>query len=416
MPTSRRARRRSSNLYSPQHGTAAPRNERRSETIDDAHELPEPEVDEEHDEELFIELDADNEEVAKNTAEGSIGMSLEDYLAQKNVNPPSVASWKDVDSDIVTATIGEATEIVWKEGKDEIGFFRRKVFMPKFHTEKPSLKQIADLLFGPNSSIVRLFQQKLGYNHAEFSNFMRTFFVQSAYRLSATQMYSKESYIRTLSLMAKEAYIMMWKKVGKCNLPEDYAAYSHVSGQTFWAGLEAALNADLQEHVLPSFLADDEVEQFRAIFDDDKMHFNLKPGNQTASLKQSQHIRDNRKGPVCHHSVLSASGVLIGCTFERPGDKTTSCTQRIVKSQMVPMQGGDASEVQNLSRLTVGGDRAYQNQDLFFGTFIPSGARVLGTKARSRDNPFCFGWTLDSKDKQQDVPMNGAKTLMIKKV
>jgi hypothetical protein len=108
---------------------------------------------------------------------------------------------------------------------------------------------------------------------------------------------------------------------------------------------------------------------------------------------------------------------LIGCsTFERPGDKTTSCTQRIVKSQMVPMQGGDASEVQNLSRLTVGGDRAYQNQDLFFGTFIPSGARVLGTKARSRDNPFCFGWTLDSKDKRQDVPMNGAKTLMIKKV
>jgi hypothetical protein len=55
---------------------------------------------------------------------------------------------------------------------------------------------------------------------------------------------------------------------------------------------------------------------------------------------------------------------------------------------------------------------------LLFDTFIPSGANVLGTKARPKDNPFVFGMPeLDStKDKRYDVSMNGAKTIMIQKV
>jgi hypothetical protein len=227
----------------------------------------------------------------------------------------------------------------------------------------------------------------------------------------------EESYVTTTTLMKKEEYIKIWKEIGVCSLPTDQVSFSHVSGPTFWSALEASLNADLQSHVLPSFLADEEVEHFRTIFDDDKMHFNMRRGKPTAALQQGQHIRDNRKGPVCHHCVLSASGVLVGCSFERSGDKTSTCTQRIIKSQIVPMQGGDASQVQNLTRLSVGGDRAYQNKELLFDTFLESGANVLGTKARSRDNPFCFGMKLDpTRDKREDVPMNGAKTLMIKKV
>eukprot|EP00978_Attheya_sp_CCMP212_P026958 scaffold89731_cov59-Attheya_sp.AAC.2 len=80
----------------------------------------------------------------------------------------------------------------------------------------------------------------------------------------------------------------------------------------------------------------------------------MKCGKATVALQQSQHIRENCRGPVYHHAVLSASGVVIGCAFERPGEKTSTCTQQIFKIQIVPMQGGVASEVQNLTRLSVG--------------------------------------------------------------
>jgi hypothetical protein len=416
MPRSRR--RNSSILASPQPGSV--------DQEGDAHRAATTERsnDEEDsdNEELYLEIDCDDwdddDEVADNTAEKGIGMSLADYRAQELVKTPTVQSWKDVDCNVVTATIGEATDIAWTQGKDELGFFRRKVFLKNFNTVKPSLLQIVNLLLGPESNIARLFEKKLGMKNQTFKMFLRTFFVQSAYRLSTSEMFMPESYVKTVTLMKKEEYTKNWKEIGACNLPNDQIAYSHVSGPTFWAGLESSLNDDLQSRVIPSFLADEEVEKFRAIFDDDKMHFNMKRGNPTAALQQSQHIRDNRRGPVCHHAVLSASGVVIGCAFERPGDKTSTCTQRIVKSQIVPMQGGDASEVQNLTRLSVGGDRAYQNKELLYDTFMPSGANVLGTKARSRDNPFVFGMPkLDqTKDKRQDVPMNGAKTLMIKKV
>jgi hypothetical protein len=406
----RRNRRQSSALASPLHNLIDDR-----EGNDGAAQRGDAELAIE--EENYIEIDDDDEEIVQNLVENTIGMSIDDYIANEKANVISVESWKDVRCEAATGTIGEATEIVWKEGKDEIGFFRRRVFGPKFGTQSPSLYQVSELLMSPHSSessIARLFEQKLKWSMSKFTLFLRTFFVQSAYRLSVTAMYSSESYLRTHTLMDKGEYVALWRDIGTSGLPKDQHTHSHVSGQTFWAGLEAAFNDDLSTNVMPSFLADEEVEQFRVIFDDDKMHYNLKKGKPSASLKQNQHIRDNRKGPVCHHSVLSASGVVIGCAFERTGDTTTTCTQRIVKQQIVPMQGGGTLR---LAGLAVGGDRAYQNKDLLFETFLPAGAKVLGTRPRSKDNPFYFGAPLDpSKDKRQTVPMNGAKTLMIKKV
>eukprot|EP00978_Attheya_sp_CCMP212_P029624 scaffold105913_cov67-Attheya_sp.AAC.1 len=84
---------------------------------------------------------------------------------------------------------------------------------------------------------------------------------------------------------------------------------------------------------------------------------------------------------------------------------------------MVPMQGGDSSSLRHLNRLSLGGDQAYQNKDMLFKTILPSGAQVLGTKQCTKDHPFTYGQKMDpTKDKREDVPMNGAKTLLIKKV
>eukprot|EP00978_Attheya_sp_CCMP212_P041789 scaffold244224_cov48-Attheya_sp.AAC.1 len=77
---------------------------------------------------------------------------------------------------------------------------------------------------------------------------------------------------------------------------------------------------------------------------------------------------------------------------------------------MVPMQGGNSSSLWHLNRLSLRGDRAYQNKDMLFETILPSGAQVLGTKQRTKDHPFTYGQKMDPiKGKREDVPMNGAK-------
>jgi hypothetical protein len=365
----------------------------------------------------FLE-DDDLDEVEGNDAVAGIGMSFDDALANDSAQAPKIQAWKDVPvlQTNVRATIGEPTEVVWSEAISEMNFVR-EVFQKNFGTRRPSIGQLSDLLFGPESKIFGVFKDNLQWSIEDFKSFIKTFVVLSTYKLSVTNMYCAQSYIETISLLAREAYITCWRDISLCSLESNHHARSHIAGQTFWAAIENALNTDLRTKILPSFLADANIESFRTIFDDDKMHFNLGKGRTSASLKMSRHIRDNRIGPVCHEAVLSASGLLVGCAFEKGGDTTKSCTTRILKEQMVPMQGGDSSSLRNLNRLSIGGDRAYQNKDMLFETILPSGAKVLGTKQRTKDHPFTYGQKIDpATDKREDVPMNGAKTLLIKQV
>jgi hypothetical protein len=81
------------------------------------------------------------------------------------------------------------------------------------------------------------------------------------------------------------------------------------------------------------------------------------------------------------------------------------------------MQGGATTGNGTLQKLIVGGDRAYQNRELLYETFIPAGAKVLGTKQRTKDFPLVFGARLDpAKEKREIVALNGAKTVIVKKV
>jgi Tfp pilus assembly protein PilX len=66
----------------------------------------------------------DDNEVSANTAKNGTRMSFEDYRAQALVQALSAQSLKDVDCSVVTATIGEATEIAWNQGQDKLSFFQ----------------------------------------------------------------------------------------------------------------------------------------------------------------------------------------------------------------------------------------------------------------------------------------------------
>lgn len=101
------------------------------------------------------------------------------------------------------------------------------------------------------------------------------------------------------------------------------------------------------------------------------MHFNTK--KDTAGFKMSQHVRDNRRGPVCHHAVTTATNLLLGVHFERVQDSSESSIRSMTKKQLAPTQGGGESGLNQLGFLECMGDRAYQNAGLFYDVFLKSG-------------------------------------------
>eukprot|EP00978_Attheya_sp_CCMP212_P016055 scaffold41794_cov52-Attheya_sp.AAC.1 len=240
---------------------------------------------------LYTEEDEkllDNEEEDK---EFDPGISFADFNENKSARGPDVGSWKEVtlEEAPVRATIGEPTEIVWSDAKAEIGFIREAVFQTKFKTNHPSFFEVSNLLFGPSSELRLVFKYKLGWSDQDYEKCMKTFFVQSAHRLSATELFSMNGYIvkgETKELLLDQTtYVRMWKAIGEACLIPDQRASSHVSGETFWAVVEQALNEELQSTILPSFLASEVVPSFRAIFVDDKMHFALGKDQSSASLQ-----------------------------------------------------------------------------------------------------------------------------------
>jgi hypothetical protein len=80
-----------------------------------------------------------------------------------------------------------------------------------------------------------------------------------------------------------------------------------------WKDLQTALNRSLRElftQGIKQYLTNPAIT-----IDDDKMHYAANPRAPTDGLKLTQHVKDNRKGFVDNHIVLTASGTLLGFDF-----------------------------------------------------------------------------------------------------
>jgi hypothetical protein len=127
-----------------------------------------------------------------------------------------------------------------------------------------------NLIFGPSSKLRLAFKYKLGWSDEQFQKFLKTFFVQSAHRLSALALDSPNGYIvkgeAKKILLDQTTYIQMWKSIGEACVPSDQRASTHVSDETFWAAVESAFYDELRNTILPSILASDRVSTFRVLF------------------------------------------------------------------------------------------------------------------------------------------------------
>ena len=153
---------------------------------------------------------------------------------------------------------------------------------------EPSEEAIENYLFGPSSPLFRVFHDQLGWEHEKFSCWLRTFSVQSAYRVSATQLYRYDRVGRD-GLAEEKDYIAMWKEIGEALLPEDQDKDLPGAPESFWMKLEKVGNEMLKELVCGMLHKADSPQQcFRAVWDDDKVHVASKVYHDF--LKMSQHI------------------------------------------------------------------------------------------------------------------------------
>jgi hypothetical protein len=149
------------------------------------------------------------------------------------------------------------------------------------------------------------------------------------------------------------------------------------------------------------------------VCDDDKIPWEWKTN--LAFLQGLRHVRRNRKGFVCHHVVLKASGMLLGFGFEWDLDTTETTIKHLIMSQFFSTRGGNWQlGVPDMTFLTAYGDRAYQAKSLLENFFLKGGTGIHGTIARNLCNPFTFDQKLKDGDERTNVPTAGGKTLFIK--
>jgi hypothetical protein len=173
--------------------------------------------------------------------------------------------------------------------------------------------------------------------------------------------------------------------------------------------MQSAFNDTCRELFIEGF-----DEYMRITIDDDKMHYQAE-NTDTQGLKQTQHVRDNRKGFVAHTACYTASGLPIGIEWERSiDDSTTAATERLVRAQLSPINGQNGPPM--LPNTEFAMDRGYCLPSLLYDFLPLSGADFLGTIKRCPMFPFTYDQKVAAEDKRQVLDAKGFKAIFLKKL
>jgi hypothetical protein len=332
-----------------------------------------------------------------------IGCSLEDhYIIFKNKHP-SNSLWKDAEGPNlfnVSATINGAREDTWNQAIQEINFVKKNV-QAILGIQAPTIHNLVELIFGQRSNICRLLEEKLEVSSENLLKIIGTFSLASAYNLSKTQLFGKNSFINTDAMADQDTYAEFWKKaaVYGCKEPGSNAPVRGM--KPLWMDVQHALNDSFRRLFVEGFDS-----YMRVTTDDDKMHFQISSKADTQGLKISQHVRDNRRGFVAHTACYTASGLPIGIEWERENDDSTAAaTERLIRSQLFPTIGQMGPP--SLPNTEFAMDRGYCLPSLLYDFFIPSGADIMGTVKRSPMFPFTYDQKLGRSDTRQSVDTKG---------
>jgi hypothetical protein len=121
-------------------------------------------------------------------------------LIEKN---PRNSQWRDVATpniSNVSAALNGARQLLWNQAICEIGFVKNKV-KDALQGKEPTITNLFDLIFGPQSNIGPTIQTKLQISNDKFLKQLGVYSLASACNISKAQNYSKQSFINTEGLM-----------------------------------------------------------------------------------------------------------------------------------------------------------------------------------------------------------------------
>ena len=116
-----------------------------------------------------------------------------------------------------------------------------------------------------------------------------------------------------MDLPTEEQHTNFWDEIDRMNHYQK-SRNSSIALPPFWQSLESALNKELQKFFVDGF-------DFRkqVTIDDDKVHYQRSDTPKHFEPKQTQHVRDNRRGPVIDTAGFTASGGVVGLHCHRQG-------------------------------------------------------------------------------------------------
>ena len=209
-------------------------------------------------------------------------------------------------------------------------------------------------------------------------------------------------------LSTNKEYITFWETVSK----RDHGGRFDVTNDYLWLKVVDLLNTTCRDLCLRNW---DPFAQKYVTIDDDKSHFNGKMGYyNTAGLKPTQLVRDNRRGFVFHTLVFTASGLPLGIEAELVTDANSYDTSsRLITRQLAPSHR--SNQVPNLSNHTFFADRLYWSKQFLYNFVLPSGAEIgPSTHKRCHHFPFTMDQTLTRNDTRTLVSKKGLKCLLLK--
>lgn len=324
--------------------------------------------------------------------------------------PPNTKDWRDISPEDAAATVtfDSAKESNWQKAKEEI-FHVKSSFRDILGCEQdedPTHEDIVNLTLGINSEVGKYLKQCLDLSDETYLKFMGTFALQSAYRVTCTELFSKESVLEAHAMMSKKEYIDVWRKMSEARKVPDGEIRTTRSNSAIWEGLEPIVNK-----LCGDISITNRKGKIAISLDDDKIWLAVSQSGRDDlyNLKYTTHVKPNRKGIVGHTAVSVGALMPLGLKFEKTKDSPITCAKDLLDIHF----RRDGST--DLSNVDVHFDRGYSHPNMVFGYVLKCGGNVVGTIMRLLACwPFTFKQTLKENDPRTLIEMNGAPSLFLK--
>ena len=256
-----------------------------------------------------------------------VDCSLSPEELKEFLTPPSCDQWKDFPSfDHPTfVTIDDSKEKQWLLAKQEIQHIRTQ--MPKL-IGKENLQKKDFILFtlGPKSDVGEFKKKQFELSDVKYLEFISTICIQSAYRVTATEMFHTMSHLQKDVLLNEAEYNKIWRTFATKRELDGMTMSTNRREVPIWRTLE-----DLVNTLLRKISISGREGEISIALDDDKIWL-----AQTKSkmcdlfgLKYTTHVKPNRKGIIGHTGITTGLLFPLGIIFEQTFDTSLSCFKRL---------------------------------------------------------------------------------------